>query len=257
MLKNHQNRKLHDELDVLLIESQKAKQNQRAGLKRIQETIANNVQAQVALSTLAKMLEEKQYVQIRDAVRTGATGRQRPKKQYTPAALFLILESMGGTWCMYEKLVKDKKPDAAPIAFDPNYAKQSREYEQNLRVILRQTLYDLTMWDSILNSPKKTRYMSHNVQKFIDAYGLDNNEPTDSLQESSDDDAPDAPPPAAAWPEAPNSPVANAPSTPDTTLKPSPPAGTAPLTQLNNGRSKTRVTPSLPAQASQSAEDEF
>jgi len=179
--------KLDDEMDSLLAESEKAKRKQLTGLKRIQDTIATNVQAQVALSTLAKMLEEKQYVQIRDAVRAGAAGSQRPKKQYTSTAVFLILESMGGTWCMYEKLVKDKKLDAATTTFSPETAKQIREYEQNLPVVLRQTLYDLTMWDSILNSPKKTRYMSHNVQKFIDAYDLDNNEPTDSLHESSDD----------------------------------------------------------------------
>jgi hypothetical protein len=103
---------------------------------------------------------------------------------------------------MYERLVRDKKPDAATTTFDPNTTKQIREYDQNLPVVLRQTLYDLTMWDSILNSPKKTRYMSRHVQSFITAFELENNEPTDSLQDSSDDEAPpdapaDAPPPAA------------------------------------------------------------
>jgi hypothetical protein len=145
------------------------------------------VQTQVALAKLTDMLVKKQYVQIRDAVRDGAAGTKRPQTEYTPAALFLILESMGGTWCMYEKLVMDKRI----IRNYPNYKK-------DLDLILRQTLYDLTMWDSIRNTPKHTRYMSHNVQKFIDAYGLKNDEPQDGADDSSDDDAPPSDPASAA-----------------------------------------------------------
>jgi hypothetical protein len=139
--------------------------------------------------------------------------RYLSKTEYTPAALFLILESMGGTWCMYEKIVMGKKLDPATIKFSPETTRQIKEYNENLPVVLRQILHDLTMWDSIPNTSKKTRYMSRNVQQFIDTYELKNDEPKDSAQDSSDDDAPDdAPPdaPAAAWSAAPSAQPASA-----------------------------------------------
>ncbi len=156
-------------------ELDKAVRIQWTGLKHIQNTISANVQTQIALAELAQKLENKQYTDIRDAVRTSDSNRK--KTIYTPAALFLILESMGGTWCMYLKFVMDKR--------------QIRTwdlYREDRDLVLHQMLYDLTMWFSISNTPKKTRYMSSHVQAFIDTFQLENNELTDGTVPSSDDD---------------------------------------------------------------------
>jgi hypothetical protein len=73
---------------------------------------------------------------------------------------------------------------------------QIRQYEDNRDLVLLQMLYDLTMWFSMENRPHKTRYMSHHVQAFITAFGLDNNELINSNVDSSDDDGQGPPSPA-------------------------------------------------------------
>jgi hypothetical protein len=49
-------------------------------------------------------------------------------------------------------------------------------------------LYDLTMWFSIRNNPKKTRYLSHNASEFITAFGLDTDETANGTIYSTDDE---------------------------------------------------------------------
>jgi hypothetical protein len=98
---------------------------------------------------------------------------------------------------MYLELVKGKKPDPLTgTMFVRGKNGQIKEYEANRDLILRQMLYDLTMWYSMANTPKKTRYMSHHVQAFITAFGLANSENTTGTVDSSDDDGPGPPPPA-------------------------------------------------------------
>jgi hypothetical protein len=174
-----------------------AVQTKRAGLKAIQKTIAANVQGDIALLHLTDKLEaaetnNNEYLAIRDAVIAADTAKN--KKTYSDAATFLILESMGGTWRMYLKLVRGKKPDSMNATmFIAGKNGQIREYEENRDLVLRQMLYDLTMWYSMQNRPHKTRYMSHHVQAFITAFGLDNSELTNSNVDSSDDDGPGPP----------------------------------------------------------------
>ncbi len=98
---------------------------------------------------------------------------------------------------MYLELVKGKKPDGQNgFAFKSVVNGQIKKYEDNRDLVLRQMLYDLTMWYSMENRPHKTRYMSHHVQAFITAFDLDNNELTNSNVDSSDDDGPGPPTPA-------------------------------------------------------------
>ncbi len=168
----------------------------RSTLKHVQDTISNNVQQQMSLAQLTEMLEKKQYTSIRDVVEAGAKLSNHKKTIYTAQALFLILESMGATWCAYLKRVRDvPKPDAAKqTGFDLAATQALETWNANLLLICRQMVYDLTMWYSMDNTPKHTRYTSAHVASFINAFGLNTQELQDGRAESSDDD--DAPGPA-------------------------------------------------------------
>jgi hypothetical protein len=168
----------------------------RSTLRHVQDTISNNVQQQMSLAKLTQMLEAKQYTSIRDVVEAGATLSGHKKTTYTPQALFLILESMGATWCAYlKRILNVPKPDAAKqTGFDLAASLALDAWNANLLLVCRQMVYDLTMWYSIQNTPKHTRYASAHVTSFITAFGLTTNELLDGKVESSDDD--DAPAPA-------------------------------------------------------------
>jgi hypothetical protein len=90
---------------------------------------------------------------------------------------------MGATWYNYEKFLKQvHKPDA------------------DLKLILEQMLYDLTLWYSMENSKHvHTRYANAHVGAFIAAFGLAHIEPVyhDIIPVSSSDDEPRPPSPAA------------------------------------------------------------
>jgi hypothetical protein len=51
---------------------------------------------------LLALLQNKKYIEFRDAVKKGAG--ELEKKEYNLPALFLIYESIGGTWSLFEKL---------------------------------------------------------------------------------------------------------------------------------------------------------
>jgi hypothetical protein len=135
---------------------------------------------------LAEKLNQEQYTAIRDAVSVGNT---KTKKSYTDASLFLILESMGGTWKMYLDRVKGKKPPEQTVnTFNLQLSNETKAWEADRDLVLRQMLYDLTMWFSIRNNPKKTRYLSHNASEFIAAFGLDTDETANGTIYSTDDE---------------------------------------------------------------------
>jgi hypothetical protein len=231
-----------------------AVQTKRAGLREIQKTIAANVQLDIALLHLADKLEEEDYHAIRDAVVAADTAKI--KKTYSDTATFLILESMGGTWRMYLKLVrgKFKKTEQQNRAsWSMSTQQEFKTWEEHRDLILRQMLYDLTMWYSMANSPKKTRYMSHHVQAFITAFGLDNNEFTTGTVDSSDDDGPGPPADAAA----PDLLITN----PQTNQKPrnmlSRPASPRTKTSTPTGqRTSVRLNPRKPIQNAAGTSDE-
>jgi hypothetical protein len=66
---------------------------------------------------------------------------------YTPSALFLMLESMAGTWKM---VLRDGFPE----------------------VLVRKLVYDLRLWDTIKNGDKRTFYTSKHFLEFTTAFGL-------------------------------------------------------------------------------------
>jgi hypothetical protein len=75
-----------------------------------------------------------------------------PKREmYSPSALFLVLESMAGTWQMFER-------------------------DGLLDVIVRKLVYDRRLWDTIENAEKygerETHYNSKHLGKFRAAFGL-------------------------------------------------------------------------------------
>ena len=131
------------------------------------------------------------------AFRAAVRGTGTPKlKQYSHEALFLLLEAMGGTWCMYRK----NEDDFAKISdSDPHYQTHKDNYNKHKDVLVRQLVYDITVWDSIANPTKHTRYASKHVRDFIEHFKLESNDlasARNQLESSDDDDAPDAPPAA-------------------------------------------------------------
>ena len=161
---------------------QKTVEDNSRGFKALRKQISDRVQTHITSAKLIEMIQTSPTA-FRDAVRGTKTPKQ---KQYSPEALFLILESMGGTWCMYM--------DNEGKQIDEHFT--ADDYKKRKAVLVEQVMYDITMWDSIQNSPKRTRYTSKYVQDFIKYFGLENDDTTSrQANESSDDeDPPDAPP---------------------------------------------------------------
>jgi hypothetical protein len=174
----------------MLQKLQHAAASNSAGFKALRKEISANVQKQIAVGSLFEKLypgqpQKPQFTAIRDAV---AERANKTQTLYSPAAAFLILESMGGTWAEY--LANESDAQTAK-------AKHDRRV-----LVLEMLLYDLTMWFSMANVPH-TRYTSRNVQKFITAFELPTLElANDQAASSSDDDAPPPPPAQAETPEA-------------------------------------------------------
>jgi hypothetical protein len=163
-----------------------------AGLKHLKRTIAANVQHELTVSDLLpKMLRDPpDYKAVRDAMAASPAVHQRA---YTPAATFLILESMGGTWCLWLQNEAELRRLRLAGANTSQAKQQITTAEKRQRDIFAGVMYDLTMWRSI-TSPKKTRYTSAYVQQFIQKFELtpddkDDGEP--STDEEPDDHAAD------------------------------------------------------------------
>jgi hypothetical protein len=72
-----------------------------------------------------------------------------PKKErYTPSALFLMAESVAGTWKM---IARDGFTD----------------------VLVRKLVYDRRLWDTIENEDKHVHYASKHLRGFTEAFGLE------------------------------------------------------------------------------------
>jgi DNA repair exonuclease SbcCD ATPase subunit len=127
--------------------------SQQQDAKDLHNTVAKAVHQQIDIAGLVAHLQNKNLAPIRAAVRRADT----EQIQYSPCALFLILESFGGTWAKCVSIVEN-----------PNHSK----YEARCKLIVEQLLYDLTMWDSIANEIKPTRYTSHHVAEFIKHFKL-------------------------------------------------------------------------------------
>jgi hypothetical protein len=158
-----------------------------AGLKHLKRTIAANVQHELTVSDLLpKMLRDPpDYKAVRDAMANAPAMHQRP---YSPAATFLILESMGGTWCLWLKNEAELQRLRLAGANTSQARQQITAAEKRQREIFAGVMYDLTMWRSI-TSPKKTRYTSAYVQQFIQKFELTPDDKDDG--EPSTDDEPD------------------------------------------------------------------
>jgi hypothetical protein len=91
--------------------------------------------------------------------------------------------------------VKGKKPPEQNVnSFNMQLGNETKAWEAERDLVLRQMLYDLTMWFSIRNNPKKTRYLSHNASEFIAAFVLDTDEtPNGTIYSTDDEDGPGGP----------------------------------------------------------------
>jgi len=69
---------------------------------KIHDKVDDSVQKKLTASELLALLKNKEYIKFRDAVKKGAG--ELEKKEYNLPALFLIYESIGGTWSLFEKL---------------------------------------------------------------------------------------------------------------------------------------------------------
>ncbi len=166
---------LEEELRKLQEALKQAVGDNRKNFRGLRDKIAQSAQEQIALANLEALADNGDFPAIRDAVSAHAKGE---KKTYSPAAVFLMLESMGGTWMLW--LENDARK---------NNASEQDEYKEKKKLLLRQIVYHLTMWRSIANAPKRTRYMSKYVALFIDKHKLVNqDDPDPAAPPSSDDD---------------------------------------------------------------------
>jgi hypothetical protein len=140
-------------LDSLRQELERLLREKQLDAKDLKDTVSKGVRTQIDLGKLTEALQRADFAAIRAAA--ADTGLERT--EYSPCALFLILEAMGATWAMYLRI--SKKPHSA-------------SYNAKCTLIVEQMLYDIAIWDSIENSPKPTRYTSHHVSAFIEHFGL-------------------------------------------------------------------------------------
>ncbi len=138
--------KLRKQLEGLL-------RSQQQDAKDLHETVAKAVHKQIDIAGLVQHLQRGDLAPIRAAVRHADI----EKTQYSPCALFLILESFGGTWAKLLSILE--RPE-------------HKYYEKRCKLIVEQLLYDLTIWNSIENDIKPTRYTSHHVAEFIKHFKL-------------------------------------------------------------------------------------
>jgi len=69
---------------------------------KIHDKVDDSVRKKLTASELLVLLKNKEYIKFRDTVKKGAG--ELEKKEYNLPALFLIYESIGGTWSLFEKL---------------------------------------------------------------------------------------------------------------------------------------------------------
>ena len=104
---------------------------------------------QVDAAGLKALLEAKNYAGFYAAIKEA-----NPKREtYSPSALFLVLESMAGTWKMC-----------------------GNSADGYTDVLVRKLIYDLRLWDAITNIEKYdesvTHYNSKHLRAFRLAFGL-------------------------------------------------------------------------------------
>jgi hypothetical protein len=75
---------------------------------KIHDKVDDSVQKKLTASELLVLLQNKKYIEFRDAVKKGAG--EVDKKEYNLPALFLIYESIGGTWSLFERLADQTQP---------------------------------------------------------------------------------------------------------------------------------------------------
>jgi hypothetical protein len=145
------------------------------GFKALRETITTNVERQIIRADLPQLLAEGKFPAIAAAVQGIA---KRDRRMYSENALFLILESIVTTWRMH---VRSQQQHTGKTISD-------KDYDNNQALFLRQTLFDLTMWYSISNDVKTTRYTSPYLNEFIKHFQLRNDEIPDNHTDASTDD---------------------------------------------------------------------
>ena len=106
----------------------------------------------VITEEMRKMLRDGDFKGFGKAVRIRPSKRER----FSNAALFLVLESMAGTW---------KTAVDAQVTLQ-----EGQNYDE---IIIQKIIYDLREWDSIENEGKANmRYTSRYFKEFVAAFGL-------------------------------------------------------------------------------------
>ncbi len=108
----------------------------------------------VITAEMRRMLKDAEFKEFYELVRITPSAREK----YTEAALFPVLESMGGTWRM------------ALLDRDAKRADLTQDYEET---IIEQIVYDLRQWDSIDHAGKAIMpYTSKYFKMFVEAFDL-------------------------------------------------------------------------------------
>jgi hypothetical protein len=140
-------RELTSELKLIEKELQKGENSFAGALDKYDQTFDPAMTRAVDAVGLGMMLADKDYAGFYAAIKEANPIKER----YSPSALFLVLESMAGTWKTFQENGDDD-------------------------VLVRKLVYDRRLWDTIDNAEKyeerETHYNSKHLAAFKAAVGL-------------------------------------------------------------------------------------
>jgi len=114
-------------------------------LEKLDKKLDGGMDTQIDVLKLRQLLQAGNYAGFYELIKETAP----EKETYTAPALFLMLESIAGTWKMYGEGATD--------------------------VLVRKLVYDRRLWDTIANAEKNTQthYNSRHLTGFMHAFGLE------------------------------------------------------------------------------------
>jgi hypothetical protein len=115
------------------------------------DTVMSEGMKLVVTDNMREKLRKGEFKEFYDLVKMHPS----KKETYSNAALFLVMESMGGTW----KMAQDSRVGKG----------DTENYDE---IITEKIIYDLRQWDSIGNQWVDMKYTSKDFKAFVAAFGL-------------------------------------------------------------------------------------
>jgi predicted nucleic acid-binding Zn-ribbon protein len=115
------------------------------------DTVMSEGMKLVVTDNMREKLRKGEFREFYDLVKMHPS----KKETYSNAALFLVMESMGGTW----KMAQDSRVRKG----------DTENYDE---IITEKIIYDLRQWDSIGNHMVDMKHTSKDFKAFVEAFGL-------------------------------------------------------------------------------------